>query len=68
MFYHVSGEAIVWAVVGGTGALFGPILGAGSLIIFRELVSGVWEHYLLAVGAITILIVMFAPKGIAGSL
>ena len=24
MFYHVSGEAVVWAIVGGTGTLFGP--------------------------------------------
>jgi branched-chain amino acid transport system permease protein len=27
----------------------------------------VWENYLLAVGAITILVVMFAPRGIAGA-
>jgi branched-chain amino acid transport system permease protein len=33
----------------------------------RELVSNVWENYLLAVGAITILVVMFAPRGIAGA-
>ena len=24
MFYHVSGEAVVWAIVGGAGTLFGP--------------------------------------------
>ena len=27
MFYHVSGEAVVWAIVGGAGTLFGPIVG-----------------------------------------
>ncbi len=27
MFYHVSGEAVVWAIVGGTGTLFGPFVG-----------------------------------------
>jgi branched-chain amino acid transport system permease protein len=66
MFYHVSGEAVVWAVVGGVGTLFGPLLGTAVLITFRELVSGIWEHYLIAVGAITILIVMYLPRGIAG--
>ena len=67
MFYHVSGEAIVWAVVGGSGALLGPLFGTGALIVFRELASNFWENYLLAVGAITILVVMFAPRGIAGA-
>jgi branched-chain amino acid transport system permease protein len=66
MFYHVSGEAVVWAIVGGSGTLLGPLFGTGVLIVFREIVSSWWEHYLLAVGAITILVVMFAPRGLAG--
>ena len=67
MFYHVSGEAVVWAIVGGVGTLLGPLAGAGVLIVFREFVSTVWEHYLIAVGAITILVVMFMPQGIGGA-
>jgi branched-chain amino acid transport system permease protein len=67
MFYHVSGEAVVWAIVGGLGSLFGPLFGAGVLIVFREIVSYTWEHYLLAVGVLTILVVMFAPRGLAGA-
>lgn len=66
MFYHVSGEAVVWAIVGGIGTLLGPLVGTAALIIFRELASTVWEHYLLAVGVIVILSVMFAPGGIVG--
>src|SRR6202045_5015788 len=27
VFYHVSGEAVVWAIVGGAGTLLGPIAG-----------------------------------------
>jgi len=67
MFYHVSGEAVVWAIVGGAGSLLGPLFGTGLLIVFREVASGFWEHYLFAVGAITILVVMFAPRGLAGA-
>ena len=40
MFYHVSGEAVVWAIVGGIGSLLGPLVGTALLILFRELVSG----------------------------
>ena len=67
MFYHVSGEAVVWAIVGGAGSLLGPVFGAGLLIVLREIVSTVWEHYLFVVGAITVLVVMFAPRGLAGA-
>jgi len=66
MFYHVSGEAVVWAIVGGIGSLLGPLVGTALLILFRELVSGLWENYLIAVGAFVILVVMFAPRGIVG--
>ena len=66
MFYHVSGEAAVWAIVGGVGTLLGPLFGTALLIIFRELVSTVWENYLFAVGALTVLVVMFAPRGLGG--
>lgn len=66
MFYHVSGEAVVWAIVGGSGTLLGPLFGTGALIVFRELISGLWENYLFAVGAITVAVVMFAPRGLAG--
>ncbi|UOM35725.1 branched-chain amino acid ABC transporter permease [Acuticoccus sp. I52.16.1] len=66
MFYHVSGEAVVWAIVGGSGTLLGPVIGAGLLIVIREELSLYWDHYLLLVGAIVILTVIFAPKGIAG--
>jgi branched-chain amino acid transport system permease protein len=68
MFYHVSGEAVVWTIVGGAGTLLGPIVGTAALILFREFVSAVWEHYLLAVGIIVILSVMFAPRGIVGGI
>jgi branched-chain amino acid transport system permease protein len=66
MFYHVSGEAVVWAIVGGIGSLLGPLVGTALLILFRELVSGLWENYLIAVGGFVILVVMFAPRGIVG--
>ncbi len=66
MFYHVSGEAVVWAIVGGIGSLLGPLVGTALLILFRELVSGFWENYLIAVGVFVILVVMLAPRGIVG--
>ena len=68
MFYHVSGEAVVWAIVGGAGTLFGPIIGTSLFIIIREIVSTHWEHHSLIVGMMAILVVILAPKGIGRSL
>jgi branched-chain amino acid transport system permease protein len=66
MFYHVSGEAVVWAVVGGAGTLFGPIVGTTLFIFIREVVSTHWEHHSLIVGVMAILVVMLAPRGLVG--
>ena len=68
MFWTVSGEGVVWMIVGGSGTLFGPVLGAAFLTIIREELSIYWEHYLLVVGVIVILCVSYAPKGIMGLL
>jgi branched-chain amino acid transport system permease protein len=66
MFYHVSGEAVVWTIVGGAGTLLGPLVGTTLFIIVREVVSTHWEHHSLIVGAVAILVVIFAPKGVVG--
>ena len=66
MFYQVSGEGVVWAIVGGAGTLFGPIIGTTLFIVIREVVSTHWEHHSLIVGLMAILVVILAPKGLAG--
>lgn len=66
MFYQVSGEAVVWAIVGGAGTLFGPIIGTSLFIVIREVVSTRWEHHALIVGVMAILVVILAPKGLVG--
>lgn len=66
MFYTVSGDGVVWAIVGGVGTLFGPIIGTTLFIIIREIVSTHWEHHSLIVGVVAILVVMLAPRGLVG--
>ena len=66
MFYHVSGEAVVWTIVGGAGTLFGPLVGTSVFIVIREVVSTHWQHHALIVGAVAILIVIYAPRGVVG--
>lgn len=66
MFYHVSGEGVVWAILGGAGTLAGPFIGTALFVLIREVISSYWQHYALVVGAMAILVVIYAPKGIVG--
>ena len=68
LFWTVSGEGVVWTIVGGSGTLAGPILGTGMLILLREELSAYWEHHLLVVGALVIVIIAVAPEGMMGLL
>ncbi|GLK75357.1 branched-chain amino acid ABC transporter permease [Methylopila jiangsuensis] len=66
MYWTVSGEGVIWTIVGGAGTLFGPLIGTAALIVLREEISSIWEHYLMVLGVIVILMVTFAPRGFAG--
>ncbi|MFQ6111498.1 MAG: branched-chain amino acid ABC transporter permease [Nitrospinota bacterium] len=68
MFWTVSGEAVIYAIVGGTGTLVGPVIGAAIMIMLKDYVSTWFEHYFLLMGLITILLVLLAPQGIVGLL
>ncbi len=69
-FFFQSGETIIYNVMGGIGTLVGPIVGAGAFILLKELFSTFWspEYYLIPVGLIFTLMVMFMPQGLLGFL
>ena len=67
VFFLVSGEVVIFNVMGGIGTLVGPIAGATFYLLLREGVSRFWtEYYLIPVGIIFILIVIFMPQGLLG--
>ena len=67
VFWVVSGEAVIYNVMGGIGTLAGPILGAGVFLFLREFLSRFFTtYYLIPVGIIFILIIIFMPQGLLG--
>jgi branched-chain amino acid transport system permease protein len=67
VYFLVSGEAVIYNVMGGIGTLVGPIVGAGFFLLLRETFSRVLtEHYLIPVGIIFIAMVIFMPQGLLG--
>ncbi len=67
VFYLVSGETIIYNVIGGIGTLVGPIVGAAFFLLLREGLSRfLTQFYLIPVGVIFIAIVIFLPQGLLG--
>jgi branched-chain amino acid transport system permease protein len=69
VFFVVSGEVVIFNVMGGIGTLVGPVAGAGFFFLLREAFSRYFtEYYLIPVGLIFTLIVIFLPQGFLGFL
>ncbi|HYB55529.1 MAG TPA: branched-chain amino acid ABC transporter permease [Alphaproteobacteria bacterium] len=67
VFFLVSGEAVIYNVMGGIGTLVGPIAGAAFFLLLREACSRFFtEYYLIPVGLIFIAMVIFMPQGLLG--
>jgi branched-chain amino acid transport system permease protein len=69
MQWSRSGEIIIMVILGGIGSLFGAILGAFSYVMlehFLPLVPGIKEHWLVILGPLLILVVLFAKRGVIG--
>jgi branched-chain amino acid transport system permease protein len=59
---------MLYVLLGGAGTTLGPFLGALLMFALIEAASGVTSAYLFFVGAVLVVLVLFAPKGILGSL
>jgi branched-chain amino acid transport system permease protein len=67
---HTSIEALVAAIVGGLGTLWGPVLGALVLHLLADFTRNLFGELpginMIIYGVVLIAIVMFAPRGILG--
>lgn len=62
----LSVEVIVWTILGGPGTLLGPVLAAVLMSLGVDYLRSVTHQYLIAVGAITLLVVLVLPDGLGG--
>ena len=60
--------AVLWVLLGGAGTILGPIVGALLMFYLREWTSEVTRSYTIVVGAALVLLTLFFPKGILGTL
>lgn len=66
--WQTSGEIMIFIILGGIGRLFGPLAGAALFILLEHMLSGVTDFWLIYVGALLLLVVLFVRGGLIGTL
>lgn len=64
--FPISVEAALMAIVGGSGTIVGPFIGAGVVLGLRNWVSSFFEMHHAIMGAVFIATVLWAPDGLVG--
>ena len=66
LHWTLSGELMVMVLLGGLGTLFGPVVGAAIFLMLEEFLGIYTEHWMVYMGPVLILVVLFAPRGLYG--
>lgn len=70
--WHLSGDLLVVIILGGMRSVYGPVVGATIYFLLAEflgvqsLFGPLAEHWQLVFGIFLVLIVLYAPRGVAG--
>ena len=67
VFFITSGDTVIFNVLGGIGTLVGPIVGAAFFQFLREMLSQIFGDqfpYLIPLGFIFIVMIIFLPQGL----
>jgi branched-chain amino acid transport system permease protein len=59
-----SSELFLMVTLGGPGTLAGPAIGAGAIVLLKNVISTYTERWLLILGAVYIMTILWAPQGL----
>jgi branched-chain amino acid transport system permease protein len=62
--WHLSATVLVMVLIGGTGSVAGPLVGALALLGLEEVLKGALESWKLVEGVIVIALVLLLPGGV----
>jgi branched-chain amino acid transport system permease protein len=68
MAWTASGELIIMVLLGGAGTLVGPVVGAAGFLLLEEGLKGLTDHWMIIMGPVIVLIVLFLRNGLWGML
>ncbi|RMD65378.1 MAG: branched-chain amino acid ABC transporter permease [Alphaproteobacteria bacterium] len=61
-----SGEMLVIVILGGMGTVYGPVAGAIVFFTLEELLSQWTTHWMIVLGPLLVLVVLYAKRGLWG--
>jgi branched-chain amino acid transport system permease protein len=64
--FHVSAEVALMAIIGGSGTILGPFVGAALVTVLKNVVGAYLHYWALIMGLVFIATVLWAPYGIMG--
>lgn len=59
-----SAEVLIMVILGGQGTLFGPAIGAGIIVLVKNVLSSYTDRWPMILGIIFMLFVILAPQGV----
>ena len=66
--WQLSGEIMVFIIIGGVGRLFGPVVGALVFVGLEHWLGGLSDYWHIYLGLLLLLIVLFGRGGLIGML
>jgi branched-chain amino acid transport system permease protein len=66
LYWTTSAEPVLMTLLGGARVYLGPAVGAAVFIFIKDIISAYTEFWMLALGTVLILFVLFLPGGIVG--
>lgn len=67
MHWSFSARPVMMSIIGGTNVFWGPMIGAGIFFILEQIVIQFSENWMFFLGILLVLIVLFFPKGVLGT-
>ena len=68
LYWITSGQVVMITLLGGMGTFIGPFIGAGVFLFLEDVLSAMTANWMIFLGAIFVLCVLFFPSGIWGAI
>ena len=67
-YWTHSGNLVFMAVLGGSGTLAGPAIGALVFVVLQDFVMSITQYWRFVMGSVLVLLVVFMPQGLSGTI